>query len=153
MSLIYRTASEKDVAILQDLGMAAYGRLKNQMTPANWEKMRGSITSKENIPKLITIGFGFVCEKNHHIVGMAFLVPSGNPNQTYSKKTSYIRMVGVHPDAGGKGIAQNLTRLCLEKAKALGEKTISLHSAQVMYAARYIYEKLGFQPIRPLDAH
>jgi ribosomal protein S18 acetylase RimI-like enzyme len=84
---------------------------------------------------------------------MAFLVPSGNPTKIYSKETSYIRMVGVHPDADGKGIAQTLTRLCVDKAKETGEKTISLHSAEIMYAARHIYEKLGFKKIRLLDEH
>jgi ribosomal protein S18 acetylase RimI-like enzyme len=62
-------------------------------------------------------------------------------------------MVGVHPEAGGKGIAQALTRLCINKAIETGEKTISLHSADVMYAARHIYEKLGFKKIRLLDEH
>ena len=62
-------------------------------------------------------------------------------------------MVGVHPDADGKGIAQTLTRLCIDKAKNTGEKFISLHSAEIMYAARHIYEKLGFRKIRLLDEH
>ena len=84
---------------------------------------------------------------------MAFLVPSGNPTKIYSSETSIIRMVGVHPDASGKGIAQTLTRLCMEKAEQTGEKKISLHSAEVMYAARHIYEKLGFKKIRLLDEH
>jgi ribosomal protein S18 acetylase RimI-like enzyme len=84
---------------------------------------------------------------------MAFLVPSGNPTKIYSAETSYIRMVGVHPEAEGKGIAQTLTRLCVDKAKETGEKTISLHSAEIMYAARHIYEKLGFKKIRMLDEH
>jgi ribosomal protein S18 acetylase RimI-like enzyme len=84
---------------------------------------------------------------------MAFLVPSGNPTKIYSDDTRYIRMVGVHPDAGGKGIAQSLTRLCMEKAKELGEKTIMLHSAEVMYTARHVYEKLGFKKMHLLDEH
>jgi ribosomal protein S18 acetylase RimI-like enzyme len=62
-------------------------------------------------------------------------------------------MVGVHPDAGGKGIAQALTKLCIEKAKETNETMISLHSAEAMYDARHIYEKLGFKKIRLLDEH
>ena len=84
---------------------------------------------------------------------MAFLVPGGNPTKIYSSDTSIYPDGGVHPDAGGKGIAQTLTRLCIEKAKELGEKVIMLHSAEVMYAARHIYEKLGFKKIRILDEH
>jgi ribosomal protein S18 acetylase RimI-like enzyme len=84
---------------------------------------------------------------------MAFLVPSGNPTKIYSTDTSYIRMVGVHPDADGRGIAQTLTKLCIDKAKETGEKTIMLHSAEIMYTARHIYEKTGFRKVRLLDEH
>ena len=62
-------------------------------------------------------------------------------------------MVGVHPDARGKGIAQALTKRCIDKAKETGETMISLHSAEIMYDARHIYEKLGFKKIRLLDEH
>ena len=62
-------------------------------------------------------------------------------------------MVGVHPDAAGKGIAQSLTKLCIEKARDTGESMISLHSAEIMYDARHIYEKHGFKKIRLLDEH
>jgi ribosomal protein S18 acetylase RimI-like enzyme len=62
-------------------------------------------------------------------------------------------MVGVHPDADGKGIAQTLTRLCIDKAKETGEKYISLHTAEIMYAARHIYEKLGFKKILLLETN
>jgi len=153
MPLIYRSADEKDIEALQELGLASYERLRNHITPGNWEKMRRVISSEDNIPLLVRNCFGFVCEEDGRLLGMAFLVPSGNPTKIYSKETSYIRMVGVHPEAGGQGIAENLTRLCLEKARESGEKTISLHSAEVMFAARHIYEKLGFKKIRLLDEH
>jgi ribosomal protein S18 acetylase RimI-like enzyme len=59
----------------------------------------------------------------------------------------------VHPNAVGNGIAQKLIRLCMEKAVETGEHSISLHSAEIMFAARHIYEKLGFKKIRLLDSH
>jgi len=43
--------------------------------------------------------------------------------------------------------------LCIEKARASGEKKISLHSAEIMYAARHIYESEGFKKIKILDEH
>jgi ribosomal protein S18 acetylase RimI-like enzyme len=41
----------------------------------------------------------------------------------------------------------------MEKAVETGERSISLHSAEIMFAARHIYEKLGFKKIRLLDSH
>ncbi|HET7002995.1 MAG TPA: GNAT family N-acetyltransferase [Puia sp.] len=149
----YRTAEEKDIPALRELGLASYGRLKKHLTPENWSKMETLLTSDQTFPQLVRDCHSFVCEENGRLLGMAYLVPSGNPTKVYSAETSYIRMVGVRPDAGGKGIAQLLTKLCIEKAKGTGETMISLHSAEVMYDARHIYEKLGFKKIRLLDEH
>ena len=154
MSMIYRMADPNDIPALRELGLASYGTLrKDYLSPENWKKMQAVLLSDDTFPVLVNSCFAFVCEEDSKLLGMAFLVPSGNPTKMYSADTSYIRMVGVHPDAGGKGIAQTLTSLCIEKAKELGEKIIMLHSAEVMYAARHVYEKLGFQKIRILDEH
>jgi ribosomal protein S18 acetylase RimI-like enzyme len=151
--MIYRVADQHDLEALRVLALASYGRLKKEMTAKNWAKMEALLTSDQTFPVLVKDCHAFVCEENGSLLGMAFLVPSGNPTKIYSTETSYIRMVGVHPDAGGKRIAQTLTRLCMDKAIETGEKTISLHSAEIMYAARHIYEKLGFKKIRLLDEH
>ncbi len=151
--MVYRAAEENDLDDLQNLGLNSYGQLKFALTPKNWEKMQSVLRSDLTFPLLVKNNFGFVCEENSRLLGMAFLVPSGNPTKIYSPNTSYIRMVGVHPEAGGKGIAQELTRLCVEKAKTMGEKIVSLHSAEIMYTARHIYEKLGFKKIKLLDEH
>jgi ribosomal protein S18 acetylase RimI-like enzyme len=151
--MVYRIAGPNDIAALRALGLVSYGALKNFLTPENWKKMEAVLLSDNTFPVLVNSCFAFVCDENAQLIGMAFLVPSGNPTKIYSADTSYIRMVGVHPDAGGKGIAQTLTSLCMEKAKEMGEKTIMLHSAEIMYAARHIYEKLGFKKIRLLDSH
>jgi ribosomal protein S18 acetylase RimI-like enzyme len=153
MSMIYRIAGPNDIPALRELGLASYGTLKNHLTADNWKKMESVLLSDDTFPVLVNSCFAFVCEADSQLLGMAFLVPSGNPTKIYSSDTSYIRMVGVHPDAGGKGIAQTLTSLCIQKAKELSEKTIMLHSAEVMYAARHIYEKLGFKKIQILDEH
>jgi ribosomal protein S18 acetylase RimI-like enzyme len=149
----YRPADNHDLPALVELGLDSYGRLKKNITTENWTKMETLLKSDQTFPLLIRDCHSFVCEENGQLLGMAYLVPSGNPTKVYSADTSYIRMVGVHPDAGGKGIAQALTKLCIDKAKKTGERMISLHSAEIMYDARHIYEKLGFQKIRLLDEH
>jgi ribosomal protein S18 acetylase RimI-like enzyme len=149
----YRAANPNDIDALRALGLVSYGRLKKDMSPEDWLKLESVLISESTFPVLVSTCFSFVCKEDSRLLGMAFLVPRGNPTKIYSADTSYIRMVGVHPDAEGKGIAQILTRLCIEKAVATEEKTIMLHSAEVMYAARHIYEKSGFKKIRLLDSH
>jgi ribosomal protein S18 acetylase RimI-like enzyme len=151
--MTYRVADQHDLPALEELGLASYGRLKKHLSPENWAKMEALLKSDQTFPILVSDCHSFVCEETGRLMGMAFLVPRGNPTKVYSAETSYIRMVGVHPDAAGKGIAQSLTKLCIKKAKETGETMISLHSAEIMYGARHIYEKLGFQKIRLLDEH
>jgi ribosomal protein S18 acetylase RimI-like enzyme len=147
----YRVADLNDLDALKSLGLASYGRLKKEMSPGNWLKMEAVITADENLPPMIRSGHSFVYEEGGRLLGMAFLVPNGHPTNIYPAETSYIRMVGVHPDADGRGIAQTLARLCVDRAKETGEKMIMLHTAEIMYAARHIYEKLGFQKIKQLE--
>jgi|SRR5579863_1817739 len=149
----YRAAEEKDVPALRELGLASYGRLKKHLTQENWAKMETLLLSDQTFPLLVRDCHSFVCEENGRLLGMAYLVPRGNPTKVYTADTSYIRMVGVHPDAGGKGVAHTLTKLCIERARETGENMISLHSAEIMYDARHIYEKLGFKKVRLLDEH
>jgi ribosomal protein S18 acetylase RimI-like enzyme len=78
-------------------------------------------------------------------VGVAFFVPHGNPAGFFSAEWCYIRRVGVRPEYQGKGIAQQLTQLCIEHARNTGEKTIALHTSEFMDAARHIYERTGFR--------
>ncbi|MDB5249085.1 MAG: hypothetical protein JWQ40_3479 [Segetibacter sp.] len=59
-------------------------------------------------------------------------------------------MVGVHPGYTGQGIAKTLTQTCLEKAKDLNEKTIALHTSELMDAARHIYESPGFTILKEI---
>jgi GNAT superfamily N-acetyltransferase len=130
--MTYRVADQKDLPVLKELGLASYGRLKKNMSEENWTKMETLLKSDQTFPLLVRDCHAFVCEENGRLLGMAFLVPSGNPTKVYSAETSYIRMVGVHPDAGGKGIAQALTKLCLDRAKETGETMISLHSSEII---------------------
>jgi len=82
---------------------------------------------------------------------MAFLISSGNPTDFFQKDWSYLRMVGVHTQHGGKKIGTKLTQMCIDAAKADGEKTIALHTSEFMDAARHIYESFGFTKLKELE--
>lgn len=92
-----------------------------------------------------------MCLSGSDIVGMAFLVPSGNAWEIFPAEWSYIRMVGVHPAWQGKGIAKELTRLCIERARSRGESIVALHTSEMMTAARHVYEGFGFKVIREIE--
>jgi ribosomal protein S18 acetylase RimI-like enzyme len=81
---------------------------------------------------------------------MAYLIPHGNPTELFEDGWAYIRMVGVNPLHEGKGIAQELTRVCIRQAEENGERVIALHTSEFMHAARHIYEKNGFRVLKEI---
>lgn len=149
--LTYRTATKKDLKQLQQLGLLAYGQYKSTITQENWEKWEAGFRSDENFLNLLAISTCFVCECENEIVGMAFLIPSGNPFLYFPSDWSYIRYVGVNPAFEGNGIGKKLTQQCIDKARETGEKTIALHTSEFQNAARHIYENLGFIKQKELE--
>jgi ribosomal protein S18 acetylase RimI-like enzyme len=149
-NLVYRTATPADKAQLIELGVLAYGQFKDRLSPENWEEMRQGLTNEAGWYWLFAKSHPIVAADGDRIVGMAFLFLSGNPWQVYPADWSYIRLVGVHPDYEGQGIGTALTRWCVEKARESGEKTIALHTSELMLGAQHIYKSAGFKQVEKL---
>ncbi|TDE17335.1 GNAT family N-acetyltransferase [Dyadobacter psychrotolerans] len=148
----YRTATSSDSEKLIEVGLKSFGQMKDQLTDSNWKRLEAYLTAENTYPDLLNKSTCFVCEHHDGIVGMAFLIPSGNPTDIFDENWSYLRMVGVNIEYAGAGIGTALTRMCIDHAIKTNEQTIALHTSELMNAARYIYEKLGFKKIRELDA-
>jgi ribosomal protein S18 acetylase RimI-like enzyme len=146
----YRKAVPADQAALKALGISSYSVYAAQLETEHWEKLSAFLHDEKKLEALMQISTCFVCVFNNDLVGMAYLIPRGNPNELFEAGWTYIRMVGVSPDHKGNGIAQSLTRLCLEQAKASGEQTVALHTSEYMDAARHIYEKNGFRLLKEI---
>jgi ribosomal protein S18 acetylase RimI-like enzyme len=94
----------------------------------------------------------YVCENEiGEIIGMSFLVASGNPTEIYNEEQCYVRFVTVSEKYKGMKIGEKLTEECIGFAKNNGEKKIALHTSEFMNKARYIYEKLGFKIIKEIE--
>jgi ribosomal protein S18 acetylase RimI-like enzyme len=148
--LIFRTAFPEEREQLRQLGLLAYGQYAGTLSPENWEMMQQGLSSEANWDGLMNQSTPFVCAAGNQLVGMAFLFGSGNPTEIYPADWSYIRMIGIHPDYEGQGIARKLTQCCIEKAREAGEQTIALHTSGIMKAARHIYESMGFVVVNEL---
>ena len=151
-NLSYRIGTIIDADELQALGIIAYGQFQNVLTPDNWELFHGNLQNRQQLNDLLNIATCFVCLDNDKIVGVAYIIPSGNPTALFKAEWSYIRMVGVHPAYRGQGIAKTLTEMCIEFAVQSNEKTIALHTSEFMDAARHIYEGTGFKVFEEIPA-
>lgn len=150
--LLYRPSSIDDLNQIKELANASYGQYASVLTPENWNRLNASINDDKTFSGLLEQSVAFVCTDNEKVVGMAFLIPSGNATDVFQDDWSYIRMVGVHPEYTGRGIAKKLTALCIQKAKDLQEKTIALHTSEFMDAARHVYEQAGFKVLKEIPS-
>ena len=144
IDLKYRKADLSDFEKLKSLGKESYSEFSKVLDKENWNKMNSYLESDIGLTKLIEQSVVYVCEKELEIIGMIYLVPSGNPTELFQKNWSYIRFLGVNTKFRGNGIGKKLTELCIEYAKETNEKYIALHTSEFMDSARAIYEKRGF---------
>jgi ribosomal protein S18 acetylase RimI-like enzyme len=152
MNLKFRKGNVDDLKDLQDLAIKSWGQFQPLLTEDNWNTLYESLQDDKTYTDLLEKSECVVCTTGlQKIIGMAFLVPGGNPTDIYDKDWSYIRFVSVAPEFSGQGIGRKLTEICIETAKANGEKTIALHTSELMDKARHIYETLGFRALREID--
>jgi ribosomal protein S18 acetylase RimI-like enzyme len=151
MHIEYRIAGEDDVTGLLKLGVASYGQFRDLLDDEYWQKLKSFLNSEGVYSDLLAKSLCFVGVVDQQIVGMAFLILSGNPTDIFEAGWSYLRMVGVHPDFEGRGIGTRLMQLCIDHAKMKGEKSLALHTSEFMDSARHIYEKMGFVQIKELE--
>jgi ribosomal protein S18 acetylase RimI-like enzyme len=147
----YRSATLADKDQLIALALLSYGQYAPQLEPEHLKRLNKNISNRENWTNVITISKSVVCLDGDKIIGMAFLIPHGNPWEIFKAEWSYIRLVGVNPNYQGRGIAKILTRKCIEHAISLNEKTIALHTSEMMHAARHVYESAGFTILKEIE--
>ncbi|MFY8020813.1 MAG: GNAT family N-acetyltransferase [Bacteroidia bacterium] len=149
--MVYRMAIQEDIPQLISLGLLAYGEYFPQLSEENKTLMETNLTKPELYVNMMKIGKGFVAEIDDEIVGMGFLINSGHPTAIYPSDWCYIRMIGINPLFKGKGIASKITDLCIQEALEKNEKTIGLHTSEMMPTAQHIYKKKGFVVAKELD--
>lgn len=113
---------------------------------ADWEEYLQRIADVEGRAGRTTI---LVATDEGRILGTATLELEGRvepeDDPTLAPDEAHIRMLGVHPDARRRGIAQALVAACFERARAVGKTRVTLHTTERMRAARAMYERFGFQ--------
>jgi ribosomal protein S18 acetylase RimI-like enzyme len=149
MNLVYRNSTQNDLEKIKALGLLSYGQ-HSSVLGEGWQLMQTNLSNDRTWENLLNTSTGFLCESEGRLIGMAFLVPNGNPNDIYPADVSYIRMVGVHPDFSGRGIAKELTFMCIQHARKINEGTVMLHTSEFMDAARHIYEQMGFKIVKEI---
>lgn len=118
---------ERGLCAFEDL-MTAYWELPEQCLPYVHGISRWA--HQEGIP-----GARWVAFLNNQPVGKVYLSLTG------STDTASIFGVYVRPQARGRGVAEALSRLAIDRAAELGRKRVVLHSSKMAVS---VYRRLGF---------
>ena len=113
---------------------------------ASWEDYLAEIA---DVPARAGRTRVMVALEDGRIVGTATLELDGRVDEDGDRPLSpgeaHIRMLGVHPDARGRGIARALMTTCEETARTAGKTRMTLHTTERMQGAQRMYESLAYE--------
>ena len=137
-----RSAVAADLPAVHRLVRAAYAEFEPWLTPSNWVRMTG------NIAKVVEPGAAGrlrVGRLGHQLAGTVTYLPPGPKDYPHvPPEWAVIRVLAVDPALRGRGVARALTEDCLAMARADHAPAVGLHTAEMMVAARALYEGAGF---------
>jgi GNAT superfamily N-acetyltransferase len=144
--IVVRTYTPEDRNVVQELLIESYGQYESVFrSPEAWSEyvttMRASVDNP-NVERIL------VATKGPNIVGTLQLFESGD--KAYQRPEiainhPVIRLLAVHPNARGQGVAQLLIEESLKIATAKGADYLYLHSGDIMNQAIKLYQWLGFR--------
>jgi GNAT superfamily N-acetyltransferase len=71
-------------------------------------------------------------------------VPGGHERPALEAWEAHVRMLGVHPEARGRGVGRLLMDACIEEARRAGKSVMTLDTTDQMKPAQQLYESMGF---------
>ena len=111
----------------------------------DWEEYLGHIADVEGRAGSATV---LVAVEGGRILGSATLELDGridDDDPPLHPDEAHIRMLGVDPEARGRGIARALIDACFTRARGAGRAYVTLHTTQRMKVAQAMYRALGFE--------
>ncbi|MDT7712777.1 MAG: hypothetical protein QOG46_1466 [Pseudonocardiales bacterium] len=137
-----RAAAARDITAVRRIVTAAYAEFESWLSPANWARMTS------NIAKVIEPGAPGVlrvAQLDDQLAGtVTYLPPGPKDYHRVPPDWAVIRVLAVDPALRGRGVARALTEDCLTLARADHAPAVGLHTAEMMVAARSLYECAGF---------
>ena len=143
-TIAIREARPGELAAAGDVVVRAYRALGGggDAHEAYLEHVRDAAGRARHCPVLVAVDEG-----TGEVLGSVTYVPGqGNAfAELAGEGEGEFRMLGVAPDAQGRGVGAALVRACIAWARADGRHGIVISTTPVMHAAHRLYEHLGFR--------
>ena len=143
-TIAIREARPGELAAAGDVVVRAYRALGGggDAHEAYLEHVRDAAGRARHCPVLVAVDEG-----TGEVLGSVTYVPGqGNAfAELAGEGEGEFRMLGVAPDAQGRGVGAALVRACIARARADGRRGIVISTTPVMHAAHRLYEHLGFR--------
>lgn len=137
---------EDEKETVRRLLVESYQQYEHEYTnPHQWEDYLANIKASVDNPDVKKI---LIAKNNVNILGTLQLFESSE--KAYQKPelqifSPIIRLLAVHPQARGRGVAQELLKAGLHFAKSQGANKLYLHTGDKMQKAIRLYEWFGFK--------
>jgi GNAT superfamily N-acetyltransferase len=145
VDVIIRGAREDERAGIADLTRRAYAEYAGIMTPPAWSALSNAVDaaldSDEPVERI-------VAEDRGRIIGSAMLYPAAANaygDESRRARSPEVRLVAVHPEERGRGVARALMDECVRRARAAGASELGLHTSRSFRAAINMYKSMGFE--------
>ena len=144
--VVVRAAREDELDAAGDCVRAAYAA--EGLADAGYQAVLADARARAAAPGaqvLVAVGGG-------RVLGTVTFVLPGSPWADLAQPgEAEFRMLGVVPDARGRGVAAALVRACVERAAGVGARRVVLCSQPAMTAAHRLYARAGFVRAPELD--
>jgi len=149
--IVVSELEEEDTAKTQHLLVESYKQYEEHFYPEDWTKYIDEIMKSVVTLNADTI---LVAKSGEDILGSVQLFQSSE--KAYNRPelqifSPIVRLLAVHPEARGHGVAQKLMKAVIRKAKMEGVSSIYLHSPDFMSGAVQLYKNLGFKQDQSKD--
>jgi ribosomal protein S18 acetylase RimI-like enzyme len=142
LAVTIREALPVELDAAGEIVVLAYGTLPEPRHPEYLASIRDAARRARHCSILVAIDTA-----SGELLGSVSYVPDNrNPYAELERDgEAGFRMLGVAPEARGRGIGEALVRTCIARAQAAGRSGIAISTSPRMEAAHRLYERLGFQ--------
>lgn len=142
MAIVVRVAHPDEYVEAGEVTAAAYREFLEGTEWAEYLENIADIASRAERTEILVV------VDDDRIVGSATLELDGRTSPEdgpLEPHRAHIRMLGVHPDARGRGAAKALMAACEARASEAGRTELTLNTTERMAAAKAMYERLGYE--------